>query len=1011
MTTKIFQGIALVVIGAVILTASVSCASGGKSRNRAQLAQAFRAQGEAVVPAPDGTIFCEAEEFSVGKSGWRAGVWGENYYAATLANTFLSRKAFLGAPAECEETVASIKVDVKEAGRYLTLVRYEAPYRFASEFRVKVEQGGQIKLDRLYGAKDNIKIWPFGYKLKPEVVWSWGPVENMVWEGHDAYVDLKPGLAKITLIAGPQPKPGAKRNVDIVMLTTDEEQVKRRIEKEQYLPLDGWLTQAGDVWLRVSNAGGTPVKVETLNHAGWPTKQHSPYWIHLRNEASISMEVPPGGTTEWIEVGSTMDTLNDGQWGFQASGPCKMEFGVRNADGQIEKVREFQADGRLDLTAFADVRYSRTIQTPDEGVAELMDYIKKVPVHGRPPSRMVVYAQSSMMEQLRPLYGFNGEYVKGPKALRWRWPPKPTPQEDAAELEAKAKALPVEGKQNLFVLSMGDEIGLPAPDQAAAKEGFVQYLKGQGVGPAQVNPAAGDDWDKVAYALGARDASPGAYYWSRRYLYHYGISEQKKLTDALRRHLPNANVGANFSPHHGGYAHSYLGEVFKWVSCFRQDGMTLPWSEDYIWQVPVGTQQMNGIGLDLFRAGLRHKPSGKIMYYVMPHMPGNTPASWRRLYHNAVAHGMTIMNMFEFNPVWAAYTENHTTGKEMYGMVLRTLRELGLYDDIVIDGRRRDAEVGLWFSETGDIWHDNSRSFAAGKRGLYVAVLGTGHALDVVVTEDALDGTLGAYKVLYLTDNHVSEAASAKIAEWVRQGGKLFATAGAGMFDEYNRPNRTLRKLMGVELVELVAPKEAHVGFIKTDLPFADALTQVHCKSSKGVMDVYGLYSKVKVDAGATVEGTFKDVLPAVVSRKVGNGATTYCGFLPSLSYFKPAIPLRPVDRGSTDDAMSHFIPTAFDKDAAKFIGSVLSALTRPVETRAELIETAVIESEAGNVIVLQNWSGKPVQSMTVTVNIPVPTEDVSLASGGAVAVKKQGSKTTFTFDMEMSGDVLVLRP
>ena len=88
---------------------------------------------EPVTPAPDGTIFCEAEEFTVEKPGWQTQPWGENYYAATFANTFLSRKAFLGAPEECDETVATIRINVQEMGRYLVLVRYEAVYRFQTQ--------------------------------------------------------------------------------------------------------------------------------------------------------------------------------------------------------------------------------------------------------------------------------------------------------------------------------------------------------------------------------------------------------------------------------------------------------------------------------------------------------------------------------------------------------------------------------------------------------------------------------------------------------------------------------------------------------------------------------------------------------------------------------------------------------------------------------------------------------------------------------------------------------------
>src|SRR5206468_4496719 len=117
---------------------------------------------------------------------------------------------------------------------------------------------------------------------------------------------------------------------------------------------------------------------------------------------------------------------------------------------------------------------------------------------------------------------------------------------------------------------------------------------------------AGDDWNKINYLRGdaaqaAAKDKPALYYYSRLYRYRFGIAKQKSITDALRAALPNAAIGANYSPHHG---HAYLGEVFQWVSAFREGGMTMPWSEDYIWQAPVGSQQMNSLSLDLVRCGI-----------------------------------------------------------------------------------------------------------------------------------------------------------------------------------------------------------------------------------------------------------------------------------------------------------------------------------------------------------------------------------------------------------------------
>src|SRR4029079_1328574 len=130
----------------------------------------------------------------------------------------------------------------------------------------------------------------------------------------------------------------------------------------------------------------------------------------------------------------------------------------------------------------------------------------------------------------------------------------------------------------------------------------------------------------------------------------------KALTEAVRASLPNALIGANYSPHH---THYYLGETFSWVTLFREHGMTMPWTEDYAWQVPVGTQQMSFISLDLFRAAIKDQPEGRMHTYVMRHGPGNTTASGRRQFYGAMGHGAKILNLFELRPVQPAYTENH----------------------------------------------------------------------------------------------------------------------------------------------------------------------------------------------------------------------------------------------------------------------------------------------------------------------------------------------------------------
>jgi len=68
-----------------------------------------------------------------------------------------------------------------------------------------------------------------------------------------------------------------------------------------------------------------------------------------------------------------------------------------------------------------------------------------------------------------------------------------------------------------------------------------------------------------------------------------------------------------------------------------------------------------------------------------------------------------------------------------------------------------------------------------------------------------------------------------------------------------------------------------------------------------------------------------------------------------------------------------------------------------------------VIESKIGTLIPLVNWSGKPVRGLKLTVNVPVPTGNASLAGGGKLQRSNEGKATVFTFDLDLA-DALILR-
>jgi hypothetical protein len=113
------------------------------------------------------------------------------------------------------------------------------------------------------------------------------------------------------------------------------------------------------------------------------------------------------------------------------------------------------------------------------------------------------------------------------------------------------------------------------------------------------------------------------------------------------------------------------------------------------------------------------------------------------------------------------------------------------------------------------------------------------------------------------------------------------------------------------------------------------------------------------------------------------------------LSYFYPAIPLRPADKGNTDANFNHFVPTAFHEGARELLALPALASTpnvAPVVVSEPLVESGVIEAPMlGTAIVLVNWSAQLLMhGLTVTLAFDVPWlhgNFASLASGRSVVV------------------------
>eukprot|EP01043_Picozoa_sp_COSAG02_P052494 COSAG02_NODE_5665_length_4144_cov_1.456366_1_plen_242_part_00 len=158
--------------------------------------------------------------------------------------------------------------------------------------------------------------------------------------------------------------------------------------------------------------------------------EHSSYWTHKRFPGpsggnaipTLLLAASPGGSSGWVEAGSRLDTLNDGEWGLQAAAAnvsllnqlhYTLEVGVPvGANGTIEAIGAFEEQGcpipralscpigpapfkagsfcTLILAYDANTRGSKRIRRVEAQVetaaARVAAYTPQLPKYGKPPS-------------------------------------------------------------------------------------------------------------------------------------------------------------------------------------------------------------------------------------------------------------------------------------------------------------------------------------------------------------------------------------------------------------------------------------------------------------------------------------------------------------------------------------------------------------------------------------------------------------------------------------------------
>lgn len=347
----------------------------------------------------------------------------------------------------------------------------------------------------------------------------------------------------------------------------------------------------------------------------------------------------------------------------------------------------------------------------------------------------------------------------------------------------------------------------------------------------------------------------------------------------------------------------------------------------------------------------------------------------------------------------------------------------------------KGAPVAILYSESADIWLSGVGTFGAGLRSLYLAYRHAGIPVQILTEDDCVAGRLVYTDMLVITVPNVADSAALAIQAWVKQGGVVIGTASGGLLNEFNRTSQIMTTLFGVVQAGIWRGNQdafnGTVDLIKQDLKFVDTLDLVTLAETSvaalrthssdvpplgktSTMVVKGAKSIFTRSSATTVLATFDDGTAAATRLAVGHGVAVYMGWLPGLSYFDPAIPVRPVDRGSTDENFNHFLPTTFNDVAKGFLTMPLldrvnASSVVPIWTSHPLVEVGLITSPVGTVLPCVNWFGNSLKNFTATLATEVQFDKVSMAGGGPVQVS--ADRRSFTFDMSATADAVVLRP
>jgi hypothetical protein len=879
-----------------------------------------------VLRAGGETIFVEAETMQPSSSGWVATSNDQTGRA--------SRTQTLWGADGAGDAVASKTVRVAEAGRYRVWVRYMQVAAWRGAFQLTVSQGGK-----------QVAAKTFDLAILPDVA-DW----EYTWQSLDA--DLPEGDVTLSLSKHEQQNCiGYVRHVDCMLLTTDQKLVPDHLP---FGPQTLVRVTMGDGYERPVYMHLFADHYRSPWYAHYAIGRDG---IRAELAPPPDQMLQPGDITPWCNLTPTIyqdsgaalnlsvrHSYHEKAERFRA----KLEFGRASVAFDSAKGRDFSERPTTDdveIIKTFDVEATPNglviVAPPDlespQNIAllkrdhEFAEEIGKLadafawPTHGRKPVRIPFLVTSNIGGYELPVdaavqareqrtldyFGFNG----GPeRMLHGAWymhnDSFARPDLDTMRLRARDDFELFEKSGRTLdsitaCMLMDEPTGQPAAFMAkdeAYRDRFREWLKAKSLTPETLLVASWDDVRPVVET--ERDQFPALHYFTQlfrtRAIGDFMAAQRMILEEVRGRSVPTMVNFSDGATYHANFFSQGI-DYFELLDANDQNAI---WGED--WANNSSTYQCAGFNVALMQAAAR-KRGQTVGHYLIAHA-GRTPWDTKTKAVSETARGVRMWQNFSYGPSWGSHeggppSRSHLWwGRpELWRANAEISREIGAVEDWLLAAKPAPADVAILYSSSSDAW-TMWTNLASGfdRMHTWLALAHAQVPTDILSERDVEAGLL-THKVCYLSGPNLTHAAAIRLQAWVESGGTLFLTAGAASRDEFNRPLDTLTPLLPAERAE-PAHLESYqnsgkfLSYLNSQdtVTWGDEKLEVLSMKQELLPLVPGRRAALPgAKDDIEILATFQDGQPAVVSGRAGKGRVIVCGFLPALSYIKPALVAR----------------------------------------------------------------------------------------------------------------------